>query len=227
MPEDPIYCLALDTAAAFGSLALLRDDAVLEEVLLHAPEGFGAILFGQIDALLKRHDLSVAAIGLYGAAAGPGSFTGIRVGLTAAKGLAAVHQKPLAAVSNLQALASCGSGPLRAAVIDARRGEVYGGLYDGQSRPLQPEVVIRFPDWLAQLPGQEIEFLSTDFGPFRPALAGTRWEHASVVDHQRTLAGAVGRIAYQRLLAGEAARAEAADANYVRRADAELFWRDR
>jgi tRNA threonylcarbamoyladenosine biosynthesis protein TsaB len=92
--------------------------------------------------------------------------------------------------------------------------------------PVLPEVVAKFPDWLATLPDGELEFLSTDFAPFRPALAGTRFDSAPARDVSRALAPAVGRIAAARLKSGAPGDPAALDANYVRRSDAELFWKE-
>src|SRR5690349_19275817 len=122
--------LAIDTTLEFGSLALREGGETLEEVPLHAPEGFSGILFGHIDRLLKRYDWALGSIDVFAAAAGPGSFTGVRVGLTAAKGLADASARGALAVSNLQALAECGSESIRGVVMDARRGEVYAAAYD-------------------------------------------------------------------------------------------------
>ena len=140
--------LSLDTTAHFGSVALLEDAALVEEVLLHSPEGFGPILFGQIEALLRRHGVRVGEVGLFAAAAGPGSFTGVRMGLTAVKGLAEACSRPVVGVSNLMALAECGTGPFRAALLDARRGEIYGAVYDAALNVVRPEVVMPFRDWV-------------------------------------------------------------------------------
>src|SRR6202034_1906825 len=87
----------------------------------------------------------------FAAASGPGSFTGVRVGLAAAKGLAEATGKRVVAVSNLRALAAFGSAPLRATVIDARRGEVYAAVYNGELRIVMPEAVLKFEAWLPTL----------------------------------------------------------------------------
>ncbi len=218
--------LALETTTEFGSLALIEGGEVAAEVLLHARDGFGQVLFGHIEGLLQRNGWTLEQIDCFAAAAGPGSFTGVRVGLAAAKGLAEALSKPVVAVSNLQALASYGVGPLRAAVLDARRGQIYGAVYDAALRAVEPEVVAHFSQWLTTLPEGELVFISTDFSPFRGALAGTRFENAPVIEAPRALAGAIGRIAAARLEAGEARDPAAIDANYVRRSDAELFWRE-
>ncbi|HET8547819.1 MAG TPA: tRNA (adenosine(37)-N6)-threonylcarbamoyltransferase complex dimerization subunit type 1 TsaB [Bryobacteraceae bacterium] len=217
--------LALDTTAEFGSLALARDNEVVAEVLIHSPEGFSRDLFQHIDRLLDRHQLPVRAVDCFACAAGPGSFTGVRVGLAAAKGLAEALGRPVVAVSNLQALAACGSAPLRAAIMDARRGEVYAAVYDSELRIVVPETVTKFQSWLAALPEGDLEFVATAFAPFRAALPGTRFAEAAVTEH-RALAAAIARIAAARLVGGEAVDPAAPDANYVRRSDAELLWRD-
>jgi tRNA threonylcarbamoyladenosine biosynthesis protein TsaB len=162
-----------------------------------------------------------AEIRCFAAAAGPGSFTGVRVGLAAIKGLAEAADRPAVAVSNLQALAVFGSRPLRATLLDARRGEIYGAVYDAHLRAISPEVVTALPRWIATLPAGDLEFISTDLGPFRYALPD-----APVVTSPRALAGAVARIAWDLWQTGEAQDPAAVDANYVRRSDAELFWKE-
>jgi len=218
--------LAVDTTHEFGSLALAAGEDTVEEVLLHAPSGFGHVLYGHLGQLLARHGVTPAAIDCFAAASGPGSFTGVRVGLACVKGLAEAVGKPAAGVSNLEAMATFGTGPLRAVVMDARRGEVYGAVYDASGRVVAPEVVVKFPVWLETLP-EGIEFIATDFSPFRPGLAGTRFQDAApVVTAPRALAAAIARIAVARWRRGEACDPAALDANYVRRSDAELFWKD-
>jgi tRNA threonylcarbamoyladenosine biosynthesis protein TsaB len=214
--------LALDTTHEHGSLSLARGREVLEEVPMHAPTGFAHILYGHLAGLLERHGLKAEAIDCFAAASGPGSFTGVRVGLACVKGLAEALGKPAVAVSNLQALATFGTAPLRAVVLDARRGEVYGAVYDAAARLVAPEVVAPFPAWIATLPAGELEFVSPDFAPFQAALAGTRFEGAAVCTAPRALAAAIARLA----ALAEPQDPAALDANYVRRSDAELLWRE-
>ena len=213
--------LALDTTGAFGSIALLLDDEVLEEVVLHCPEGFSTVLFPRMQELLRRHDLTAHDLDVFASAAGPGSFTGVRVGLAAVKALADASGRPAFGVSNLLALAACGAAPVRAAVLDARRGEVYAACFDSELQALTEEIVAPFPSWIRSLPATITEFISSDASAFRPHLPAE-----STIIEQRTIAGAVGRIARQRFLAGENGDPAALDANYVRRADAELKWKD-
>ena len=218
--------LAIDTTHECGSLALARGEELVEEVLLRAPGGFAHVIYEHLAQLLGRHGVTPSMVDCFAAASGPGSFTGVRVGLACVKGLADALGKPAVAVSNLQALAAFGSAPLRAVVLDARRGEIYGAVYDSAGRLAAPEVVTKFPEWLATLPEGGLEFVSTDFTPFRAALAGTRFEQARVATAPPALAAAVARIALARFLSGRASDPAALDANYVRRSDAELFWKE-
>jgi len=218
--------LAIDTTHECGSLALARGEELIEEIVLSAPGGFAHVIYGHLAQLLGRHGATPAMVDCFAAASGPGSFTGVRVGLACVKGLAAALGKPAVAVSNLEALATFGSAPLRAVVLDARRGEVYGAVYDRAGRLVAPEMVAKFPAWLATLPDGDVEFVATDFTPFRAAVAGTRFERTPVTAAPPPLAAAIARIALARFLGGEASDPAALDANYVRRSDAELFWKE-
>src|SRR5262249_7884344 len=143
---------------------LCDSPALLREIPLHSSDGFGHVLFSHIDRLLNDAGWQLASVDCLAVASGPGSFTGVRVGLSAAKGLADVLQRPIITVSNLAAMAAFGSLPLRAPVIDARRGEIFGGVYDSEGRPVQEEVVCKFQEWRERVP-PGVEFLS-----FTPSL---------------------------------------------------------
>jgi tRNA threonylcarbamoyladenosine biosynthesis protein TsaB len=195
--------LSIDTTSEFGSIALTEANVVVEEVVLHAPEGFGHVLFGHIQQLLERRGTTVHQMECFAAASGPGSFTGVRVGLATAKGLAEATGKRMVAVSNLRALASFGRAPLRATVIDARRGEVYGAVYNSELELVIPEAVVKLETWLPTLPD--------------------RCEVVSTVGAPRALAAAIGHIAWDEFTLGRSSDPAEIDANYVRRSDAELF----
>jgi tRNA threonylcarbamoyladenosine biosynthesis protein TsaB len=216
--------LSVDTTADFGSIALADQNGIREEVLLHAPEGFSQVLFGAVEALLARQRVSLSEIDLFAGASGPGSFTGVRVGLSAIKGLAEVCGKRVVPVSNLEALAEFGESNARVTVIDARRGEVYAALYDGAGHQIVPEAVTTFQKFLTLLPERELEWISPDFTPFLPALAGTRFEQDRITPAARAMAGAIARLAIHRAAAGLAQDPATIEANYVRRSDAELLF---
>jgi tRNA threonylcarbamoyladenosine biosynthesis protein TsaB len=203
-------------------MALTEGERSVDEILLHSPDGFGHILYGHLEQLLSRNCVAIQQIDCFAAASGPGSFTGVRVGLTAVKGLAEATGKRVVAVSNLRALAFFGSSPMRATVLDARRGEVYGALYDDRLDAVVPETVMRFSEWFKTLPSAGYEFISNDFSPFQsyidPAIP--------VVTAPRAMARAIGRIAWIEVQRGHTQDPAQIDANYVRRSDAELFWKE-
>jgi len=219
-----MLALAFDTTGEFGSIALADENRVIAEALVHAPEGFGQVLFPRVQALLEAQSITLRDIELIAAASGPGSFTGVRVGLAAMKGLAHVLGIPAVGISNLAALASFGTRPLRATIIDARRGEIYAALYDAAGKAVIPESVIGFPRWLELLPNAELEWIATDFRPFQAALVGTRFDYPVTIA-PRAVAGAIAGIAICRALAGEPLETAAVEANYVRKSDAELLWK--
>jgi tRNA threonylcarbamoyladenosine biosynthesis protein TsaB len=211
--------LALDTTSEYGSIALSQGPRVIEEVPLHSPEGFAHVLFDEIRCLLQRHGWKLNDVEGFASAAGPGSFTGVRIGLTAAKGLAEAARRQVVAVSNLEALAWFGTRPLRAPVLDARRGEVYAAVFDSSLRQVRDEVVMPFESWTALLPDGDLEIVTAT----RELIAGVKFP---VLLAPRALAGAVASIAANRFASGMARDPAEIDANYVRRSDAELLWKE-
>jgi tRNA threonylcarbamoyladenosine biosynthesis protein TsaB len=184
--------LAIDITTPIGSLALTRNGHLLEEFTLEAPTGFGEIIFAAIDGLLKRHSATIHDVSLIAVATGPGTFTGVRMGLTLAQGLAEALNIPVCGVSNLKALAHTGTGPERAPVLDARRGQHYTAIYNESGELIEPERL------------QTLE----EFTPGVP-----------VVHQSGPLAAAIAAIA---AVAKTPQDPAALDANYIRRSDAEL-----
>ncbi|HKS73424.1 MAG TPA: tRNA (adenosine(37)-N6)-threonylcarbamoyltransferase complex dimerization subunit type 1 TsaB [Terriglobales bacterium] len=206
--------LAADTSGKHGSIALARGNPdascdVVEEVPL-AGGTFSAQLIPQVAAILAKHGLTKEEIGGFAVASGPGSFTGLRVGLAAIKALAEVTGKPIAAVSLLEVVArAAGVSGRVIAILDAGRGEVYLGEYDFPSGKLNREQLLTRADVTAAAEGKTV--VSPD-----GIIPG-----ASVVDWPS--AGQVASLGWKRILAGETISPEALEANYIRRSDAEIF----
>ena len=123
--------LAVDTAGKTAGVALLQDDRLLYEVYLDGGMTHSETLMPMIDSCLKMCGLTCADIDLYAVNAGPGSFTGLRIGLAAVKGLAFPRETLCAPVSTLEALAAAhtGEGTVLCA-LDARRAQVYSAAFD-------------------------------------------------------------------------------------------------
>jgi tRNA threonylcarbamoyladenosine biosynthesis protein TsaB len=219
--------LALDTTSEFGSIAVLRSGNLLAEGHLHSPDGFAHVLFDELARVLQRAGCKLAEIDCFAVANGPGSFTGVRVGLTAIKGLAEASDKPVAAISNLRALAAAGREDRRVALLDARRGEVYAAVYNSSLQIIEPEVVAKLPTVLNALTAPQYEFITLTGSPFKAAVRDTRFAAMTWTEASRFLAPEVARCAERDAAEGKLISALTADANYVRRSDAELFWRDK
>ncbi len=218
--------LALDTTSEFGSLAIRKNKQTVAELTLHSAEGFAHLIFPAIEQLLTQGGVRLAEIDCFAAASGPGSFTGVRIGLSTVKGLAEASGKRAAGISNLRALSSFGNLPLRAVVLDARRGEVFTAVYDADLATVVPEAVLKFPAWLESLDGTAYEFISSAASPFRSALEGTRFAAMPFIEAPRALAPAIALCAEIDGEKGSWADPAVLDANYVRRSDAELFWKE-
>jgi tRNA threonylcarbamoyladenosine biosynthesis protein TsaB len=209
--------LAADTSSERGSVCVMQDGEVLGEVRLRSSVQHSDRLFRSIDFLLTYAPFGLADIDVFAAARGPGSFTGLRIGLAAMEAFAAAHEKPGAGVSTLEALAwkSGVTEHLIAPVIDARRGDVYGALYRRAGRGLnevRPPVVMPPEQWFESLPQSEMIFCGDGALRYRQFITRPGW---SIFDMDLYLASAVAH------LATSTERSPLAPL-YVRRTEAEL-----
>jgi tRNA threonylcarbamoyladenosine biosynthesis protein TsaB len=220
--------LAIDTSGQSGGITLAEADTSsfrLVESAAIAGGTFSAQLIPTLAALLKKHGYGVKDIGGFAAASGPGSFTGLRVGLSAIKGLAETLKKPIATVSVLEALASLAdrTGNV-AAALDAGRKEIFFGLYEKSNGDLrrQREELLSQQDFSAALSAERpVSVITSDTAIAE--IASTSQAAVTVVT--RPGSEVIARIGAQKLLAGETVSVDALDANYLRRSDAELFFR--
>jgi tRNA threonylcarbamoyladenosine biosynthesis protein TsaB len=216
--------LVIDTSGKNGSVALAREGDVqapeVIEVAALSGGTFSAQLVPLIAALLARHGLSKTDIGAFIVVAGPGSFTGLRVGLAAIKALAEVLQKPIVPVSLLEllALASRAQGKV-VSLLDAGRGELYVGEYEisGESAQVLREQVLTKDEFFSIAKGLPVS--TPDIALAEMA----RGAGLSVVAVQPVSAEAVVRLGWRKLQAGETVSPEQLDASYMRRSDAEIF----
>ena len=127
--------LSLDSTAIVGSVALCRDDTPLAVFTLKNGNTHSETLLPMVEAVLKTTNTSVADIDLFACSVGPGSFTGVRIGVATVKGLAFGREKPCAAVSTLEALAQnlVPFEGLICPVMNARRGQVYNALFRAEN----------------------------------------------------------------------------------------------
>ena len=225
--------LAVDTSGKYGSGALARVTPsqsaidVLEldvlEIVPLAGGAFSAQLVPQIALLLERHSQSKSDLEAFAVASGPGSFTGLRVGLAAIKALAEALQKPIAAVSLLEAVACAGAARGRVlAALDAGRGDVYVGDYDFNAlvptqAPMRSERLLSGENFLAEAKGK---IVVTPDAALTERLRAARIQFERI-EHPNS--GAIARLGWEHLQRGWIVRPEELEANYLRRSDAEIF----
>jgi tRNA threonylcarbamoyladenosine biosynthesis protein TsaB len=218
--------LAADTSGKNGSIALARGDAheacdVIEVVPL-AGGTFSAQLVPQIAALLAKHGFTKNDIGAFAVASGPGSFTGLRVGLAAIKALAEILGKPIAAVSLLEAVAVAGRVPGRVmAILDAGRGEIYAGEYDvmGDSASFVRERILTKSEFLAEVKGKAV------VTPDAALAEAVRSSGVVVTTVEPISAAEVACLGWRKIQSGAVVSPERLEANYIRRTDAEILAR--
>ena len=240
-----VLILAIDTSTRTGSVALLRDDCLLAEVSGHEETPYSTRLFRDLEVLKSNAQFELSQIDMFAVASGPGSFTGLRIGLTAVKAWAEVHEKPIAAISSLEAIAeqsramtgnlSVGNHML-APFFDARREQLFGSLY--RCSPGNPPALELVSEESILSPE---EFIALVKGGFRmgqpklvspvpdlllPSLIQEFLPGVEIAIVSPILAPAIGRLGFERAKRSDLLDAIRLDANYVRRSDAEAKWKD-
>lgn len=238
-----VLTLALDTSSPSGSLAVLRDEQLIGSVSTATGEIYSSRMFRHLEFLLSELSIELRDFDLFAVAAGPGSFTGLRVGLAAAKGWSEVYRKPIAAVSALEAIAAQSHSRSRdiVPVLDAHRGQIYFGLYrraavaNGSSElTLEGDECVMSPqEFSDSLTARGVDnFVIATPTPALISRIASRNETVEgargtnrVEEVSAILAPQIGQLGYHRAQRGELVDSLALDANYVRRSDAELHWK--
>jgi len=222
--------LAIETSTPEGGAALWRDGRALAVEENDGSATHSVRLMPAIDAMLRRAALRLSDLDGIAVSAGPGSFTGLRIGMALAKALAMACGKPIAAVSTLEALAwrFAEPGRLAAPMLDARRGEVYAALFrrcapGGALERLCPDVA-ETPEAFARRIGEPC--LAGGLGARRHA---AKWP--ALADGAIALAGgplaaaspcAVAVLGASLLAAGRSANPLTLEPFYVRKSDVEI-----
>jgi tRNA threonylcarbamoyladenosine biosynthesis protein TsaB len=214
--------LAVDTSGKNGSLALVRaaqDSFQVLELVPLAGRMYSAQLIPSLEEALARQNLNKTDIDAFVVASGPGSFTGLRVGISTVKALSDVLHKPIAAVSVLEAAARVANVDGHVIVaLDAGRKQVFIGDYDFSNGERQ-EVLVTSEDFFHSVHHAQARLFSPD-APVREAAAA----HGLILEAAPApQADEFAIIGYKKLMAGESDAAESLEANYIRASDAELF----
>jgi tRNA threonylcarbamoyladenosine biosynthesis protein TsaB len=232
--------LAIDTCDVRGSVSVLEDGFVFHTDIHEGLEEYSSWLLPAVDRALAAAGKTMREVDLYAVSAGPGSFTGVRIGLTSVKAWGEVFGKPIAAVSRLEVLAGEASrGGVKdakyvASFLASQRDQVFGAVYKraGDELLLQGEEMAAEPEQLLarveELSGTgRVQWVSTDpvvlsRSPSWLARAGRGEEIVTVAC---VLSPMIGKLGYRKAAKGHVVNALELDANYVRRPSVEVNWK--
>jgi tRNA threonylcarbamoyladenosine biosynthesis protein TsaB len=231
-----VITLTIDTCEARGSVAVRRAGSTIALKRHEDTSDYSAWLLPAVEQVLAEAASKLEQVDLLAVATGPGSFTGLRVGLTTVKAWAEVYGKPIVGVSRLEAIARSQKtdGGLVAACYNAHRGQLFAGLYRstsgrlarvGDERVISPEDLMELIK--SQVGNEPVTWISLDpellnnLEAWKQRVARGDILHVGAPD----LASSIGSLAEDRALRGEFSDPLALDANYVRRSDAEIFWK--
>ena len=222
--------LAVDTSSKICSVALLEDRNVLDEINLNDGRTHSENLMPTIQLLLERNDLTLDDIDLIGVTVGPGSFTGIRIGIASVKAMAEVKNIPVASISSLQCLAkniSKEDGTI-VSLIDARNNNVYGGIYDNRGKGIDDECAESIDSLVDKIKlYKNITFVGDgaliNKGKIQRAFYGQKVEFAE--DNEQRAAN-TGILAYEKYLSDSLESADSVIPLYLRKSQAERLKND-
>jgi tRNA threonylcarbamoyladenosine biosynthesis protein TsaB len=222
--------LALDTTTRAGSCALSRDGVVLREDAIDTSRQLALQLPDALEAVLALAGAGLRDVDAFAVATGPGSFTGLRIGIATMQGFAFAQEKPLIGISALTALSAVASpaflGSRIATWIDAWRGDVYAALYE-EGRPAGEPVVASPADLLeAMAPAvlaNDILFIGDGAATYRDMIRARLGDTARFADPTSPLlSGIIAMLATIQYRNGHLPPPHAIRPLYVRRSDAEL-----
>ncbi|MED1528286.1 tRNA (adenosine(37)-N6)-threonylcarbamoyltransferase complex dimerization subunit type 1 TsaB [Bacillus sp. FSL K6-4563] len=221
--------LAIDTSNHTLGIALVKDSTVIGESITYLKKNHSVRAMPTVEALMKECGVAPSELSKIVVAKGPGSYTGVRIGVTIAKTLAWTLSIPISAVSSLETLAANGQyfdgwiSPL----FDARRGQVYTGLYtfeEGKIKEIKPDQNILLTDWLHELKqtGKPVLFLGQDVHLHEESIG-------SILGETAVIAEGAFHNPRPSMLAFLGADRPAEDVhqlvpNYIRLAEAEVKW---
>ena len=225
--------IAIETATMVGSIAIIDAARVISEITLNARATHSERLMAAIDRLLGDSGLAIDDMDGVAVSIGPGSFTGLRIGLSAAKGLSYASGKPLIGIPTLDALAlnMTFSSYLICPIQDARKGEVYTALYrpgDNSPEKMTDDMAVD-PSALAGMITQKTVFLGDGVNRYRELLMKQLGElyNEAPIPLQLPRASNVAMLALKRLEKGDTDDPFTMIPKYIRKSEAEIRWREK
>jgi tRNA threonylcarbamoyladenosine biosynthesis protein TsaB len=224
--------LCIDTSSSAGSVVLVGEEGVLGELYVDSAQTHSARLLSGIDEVLKGANQTISNVDGFAVISGPGSFTGIRIGLTTVKGLADSMRKPVVPITSFEAWAEKHHDlqGILVPLIPARRGEVYACVFERRGtelRALSDGIAGEVASVIAQISEVEVSFIGYGANQYREIIEGTGRGQWKVLVTDLFLGQPMARIAYRRATRKESCSAQDLIAFYLRQSDAEIHWKER
>ena len=220
--------LAVDTTTFAGSVALLRKTKLLGEFNIDSHATYSERLLPAVDFILKAHNLKIKDMDGFALAVGPGSFTGIRIGLSTVKSFSYASGKPVAAVSTLKALAwklRFPSSRLLCPILDAKKGEIFASLYESKESQLQeiiPQGAYSPDHFFSLLPAHRIIFfIGNGTDAYREKIFKYFKDKARFSRQSPFIANEIGLLGYELLRKKRGVSAQQLEPLYFRKSQAE------
>ncbi len=229
--------LGIETSTRTGSVAIVEEEKIIAEYTLNIKETHTSRLMPAIDHILKDAQLTIHQMDAVAVSLGPGSFTGLRIGVATAKGLCLALRKPLIGIPTLDAFAHniCYTSHLICPLIDARREEVYTAIYRyrlpigrHELEKLTDDMVLPLEELLSQIDHSTI-FVGDVFDGYRSLVEKEMQGKASFAPPHLSLprAANVAVLGLRKLKSGEESDLREIAPLYVRRPEAEVKWKEK
>lgn len=216
--------LAMDTSSVNATVALCDEKRILGEYTISGDRAHSQIIMPMLDDVLKRSNMSVRDIDVFAVALGPGSFTGLRIGIAAMKTLACALDKKIIGISSLDSVASnfAYTSGFICPIFDARRNDVYNAVYQN-GKKLVDDRICDFDDVLIEMSGKEVIFAGDAVVKFADRIMSfnnSSW-HIAPINLSMQRASSLCHIALQRALMGEFDTPDTMRPIYIRPSQAE------
>lgn len=214
--------LAIDTSSKICSTALLENDEIIDEMNLDNGRTHSENLMPMVADILEKNKLKLSDMDLLACVVGPGSFTGIRIGVASVKAMAEVNHLPIASVSALESLARIETSRKRkVSLIDARNNQVYCGIFDDKYQPLQDFMADDILKIIEVLKKYDDFVCIGDGAILHQDLIQKNIPTAKFSEMNEQKAVFAGKIAYQKYLKNEVQSADTIVPMYLRKSQAE------
>lgn len=220
--EKNMKILAIDTASSVCSAAILENDEIIDETNLDNGKTHSENLMPIVAEILEKNNLKLSDLDLLSCCVGPGSFTGIRIGVASVKAMAEVNHLPVAGVSSLETLARMDAcNRMKVSLIDARNHQVYCGIFDEEYQQVQEYLADDVTNVMEILKKYENLVFIGDGAVLHKEEILQQFPSADFLEKNKQSAGFGGKVAYQKYLKKETQTADTILPLYLRKSQAE------